>query len=166
MATTTASAEPSCTTVPMNRHDDSSASGAPARHRLGGLLCRDRLAGEDRLVALEVARGQEPHVSRDDRADPEVHDVARHQVGDLDAHRPAVAVDGRPRGGSRECIASAARSARYSLTNPSPTDAATIIPMMIASRPSPTNAGHGRRGEQQPQQRAAQLADSTDHALA
>ena len=34
VATTTASAAPSCTTVPMNRHDDSSASGAPLGHRL------------------------------------------------------------------------------------------------------------------------------------
>ena len=39
-----------------------------------------------------------------------------------------------------ECIASAARSARYSLTNPRPTDAATITPMITASIPWPTNA--------------------------
>ena len=62
-----------------------------ARHRLGRLLRRDRFAGEDRLVAFEVARGQEPDIRRDDRPDPEVHDVARHQVRDLDAHRLAVA---------------------------------------------------------------------------
>ena len=35
VATTTASAAPSCTTVPMNRHDDSSASAAPLGHRRG-----------------------------------------------------------------------------------------------------------------------------------
>ena len=40
-----------------------------ARHRVGGLLRRHRFAGEDRLVALEVARGQQPHVGRDDRTD-------------------------------------------------------------------------------------------------
>ena len=39
-----------------------------------------------------------------------------------------------------ECIASAARSARYSLANPRPTDATTITPMMAASTPWPTKA--------------------------
>ena len=39
-----------------------------------------------------------------------------------------------------ECNASAARSARYSFTNPRPTEAATMMPMMAASTPSPTKA--------------------------
>ena len=38
-----------------------------------------------------------------------------------------------------ECSASAARSARYSFTNPNPTDAEMMMPMMIASVPWPTN---------------------------
>lgn len=37
-----------------------------------------------------------------------------------------------------ECSASAAFSARYSLTKPNPTDKATIVPMMTASLRSPT----------------------------
>ena len=157
MATTTASAEPSCTTVPMNRHDDSSASAAPAPTGCERLLGRDRLAGEDRLVALEVARRQQPHVGGDDRSDVEVHDVARHQVGDLDAAPASPSRITVTTWRISECIASAARSARYSLTNPRPTDAATITPMISGVEPLADERRHRGRGEQQPQQRAVHL---------
>ena len=69
VATTTPRPVPSCTTVPMNRHEDSSARAVPAgRPAAGGLRRRHRLAGEDRLVAFQVARRQEPDVGRDDRS--------------------------------------------------------------------------------------------------
>ena len=45
-----------------------------------------------------------------DRADPEINDVARHQVSDLDAHRLAIRTSPRPHDGSRS--ASPPRHAR------------------------------------------------------
>ena len=145
VATTTASAEPSCTTVPMNRHDDSSASARRRVDRIGALRGRDRLAGEDRLVALEVARVQEPQVGRHDRTDVEVHDVARHEVGDLDARHGAPSRVTVTRWRISECIASAARSARYSLTKPSPTDATRIDPDDDGVEPLADEGRHGGR---------------------
>ena len=143
VATTTASAAPSLTTVPMNRHDDSSASAGADRHRIRRLDGRDRLPRQDRLVALEAARRQEAQVGRDDRSDIQMHDVAGDQVRHFETGRLS------PRNTVTmcrmlECSASAARSARYSFTNPNPTDAAMMIPMMIASVPSPTNATRRR----------------------
>ena len=65
-----------------------------------------------------------------------------------------------------ECIASAARSARYSLTNPRPTDAATITPMMTASRPSPTTADTAAAARSSHNNGLVSWRASTDHALA
>ena len=50
-----------------------------------------RLPGQDRLVALEVGGGEQPQVGRHDRADFEVHHVARDEMRDFDATRNAVA---------------------------------------------------------------------------
>jgi hypothetical protein len=65
-----------------------------------------------------------------------------------------------------ECIASAARSARYSLANPSPTDAATITPMMRASNPSPTTPDTAAAASNSHNNGLCSCRDSTDHALA
>ena len=53
VATTTASAAPSCTTVPMNRHDDSSASGAPVATGSG-----DFSAGTDSPVRIDSSHSR------------------------------------------------------------------------------------------------------------
>ena len=53
VATTTASAEPSCTTVPMNRHDDSSASAAPLATGSG-----DFAAGTDSPVRIDSSHSR------------------------------------------------------------------------------------------------------------
>ena len=65
-----------------------------------------------------------------------------------------------------ECIASAARSARYSLANPRPTDAATITPMMRASSPSPTTPDTAAAASNSHSNGLCSWRDSTDHALA
>ena len=65
-----------------------------------------------------------------------------------------------------ECIASAARSARYSLTNPRPTDAATITPMIRASSPSPTTADTAAAASNSHSNGLCSWRDRTDHALA
>ena len=151
---------PSCTTVPMNRHDDSSASAEPAATGVGRLDRRDRLTGEDRLVAFEVARGEQPDVGGHDRAHVEVHDVTGHQVGDLHARRLAVAEHGDDMADS-ECIASAARSARYSLAKPETDRRRDDDPDDHGVEPLADDGRHHRRGEQQPQQRAAHLTRAT-----
>ena len=144
VATTTASAEPSCTTVPMNRHDDSSASGAPPPPAPG-----DFSAGTDSPVRIDSSHSrllarQQPHIGRDDRPDAEVHDVARHQVGHLDAHRLAVARHG-------DLVADLGvhrlrRPLGPELVDEPETDrSGHDHPDDDASRPSPTNPDSGRR---------------------
>ena len=78
----------------------------------------------------------------------------------------AVARRRRRRWRISECIASAARSARYSLTNPRPTDAATITPMMSASSPSPTTADTAAAASNSHSNGLRSWRANTDHALA
>ena len=87
--TTTPRAEPSRTIVPISAHDSLVVD------RIRGLLDRHRLAGEHRLVALELDRLEQPHVGRHDVADRQLHDVARYELDDVDALRHAVAHDER-----------------------------------------------------------------------
>ena len=63
-----------------------------------------------------------------------------------------------------ECIASAARSARYSFANPSPTDADDDHPDDRGVSALAHERRHRRRGEQQPQQRTAHLPSNTDRS--
>ena len=150
----------------MNRHDDSSASAAPLATGVG-----DFAAGTDSPVRIDSSHSRLLADSSRRSAGtidptPEVHDVAGHQVGDLDA-RPARrrAVDATSWRIS-ECIASAARSARYSLANPRPTDAATITPMMTASSPSPTKPDTAAAASSSHNNGLRSWRASTDHALA
>ena len=140
----------------MNRHDDSSASGAPL-----ATGSADFSAGTDSPVRIDSSHSRLLADRRRTSAGT-IEPTPRCTMSPgtrwvtstlTDSPSRVVATSWR----ISECIASAARSARYSLANPRPTDAATITPMMTASIPSPTNAGHGRRGEQEPQQRAVQL---------
>jgi TOTE conflict system, Archaeo-Eukaryotic Primase domain len=75
------------------------------RHR--GLLGRQRLAGEHRLLALQLGGGQQPQVGRHDLAELHVDHVAGDQVGDVHGagvpvadHQAAVADTGVQRLGS------------------------------------------------------------------
>ena len=139
VATTTPRPLPACTTVPISAQPVSSAS-ARAGRRPGRVSLS---TGSDSPVSTDSSHSrpvavEQPEVGRDDVAEPQLDEVAGHQVGHVD------------RGGARpsrmttvswwiwSCSASAAFSARYSLTKPSPTDSATITPMMTASLRSPT----------------------------
>ena len=74
----------------MNAHEASPAA-TPAPDRIALLLRRQRLAGEHGLVAFQPLGLQQPQVGRHDVADGEPHDVAGHQLGDVDRWRLAVA---------------------------------------------------------------------------
>ena len=65
------------------------------RLRLGRLLGRSRLAGQHRLVALELVHLEQPQIGRNHVADPQVHDVTRDELGHGDLGRLPVAVDQR-----------------------------------------------------------------------
>ena len=67
----------------------SAGRARPGRRRAPGsaaLGLRHRLTGEDRLVALELARLEEPQVGGHQVAGAQQHDVARHQLGDVHRH--------------------------------------------------------------------------------
>ena len=139
MATTTASADPSWTTVPMNRHDDSSASGVPP-----ATGSADFSAGADspvridsshaRLLAERTRRSAGTMAPTPSRT----MSPGTRWVTATSTARPSRRVATSCR--MPECMASAARSARYSFVKPRPTEAATISPMMTASGASPTRA--------------------------
>ena len=77
--TTTPFALPSRTIVPISAHEpEPCPPRRPSSHR-------ERLAGEHGLVALELGGVEQADVGRDDVADREVHDVAGHQRGHVDA---------------------------------------------------------------------------------
>ena len=63
---------------------------APGR---GRLRSRRRLARQDRLVALEAIRREQPQVRGHDVSHPEAHDVAGHERDDVDLLRLPVALD-------------------------------------------------------------------------
>ncbi len=67
-----------------------------ARLRLGALRFRHRLAGEHRFIAFELASVQQPQVGRHQVAGSKEHDVARHQLGDVDRGRDATPEHERP----------------------------------------------------------------------
>ena len=72
--TTTPRPDPSRTIVPIER-----ARAITLGNRVGGLLDRERLAGEHGLVALELDGLEQANVGRDDVADRQLQEVARHQ---------------------------------------------------------------------------------------
>ncbi len=165
VATTTASAAPSWTTVPMNRHDDSSASGAPL-----ATGSADFSAGTDSPVRIDSSHSRLLAASSRTSAGT-IEPTPRCTMSPgtrcvtstlTDSPSRVVATSWR----ISECIASAARSARYSLTNPRPTDAATITPMMTASSPSPTTADTAAAASSSHSNGLCSWRDSTDHALA
>ena len=91
----------------MNAHDGRSMRRVARRGR-GRLLDRHRLAGEHRLVALELGHVEQPQVGGHDVADAERDDVAGHEVGDVDRDHvapsrqtTAVVVDARVQRGDR-----------------------------------------------------------------
>ncbi len=77
--TTTPTAEPSLTIVPMSPHD-----ATPSVDRRDPLLDRHRLARQHGFVALELGDLEQAHVGRDDVADPQADDVAGNELHDVD----------------------------------------------------------------------------------
>ena len=161
--TTTPRAEPWCTTVPMNAHDgqvDRSESPPGAARRTSRPASTRRSAPPRRTRAASTSSSRTSAGTRSPT--PQRDDVAGHEVADVD--RAARRRRATPRASWRmlACSAATARSERYSLTKPSPTLSTTIAAMIAASVGSPVSAGDRGRGEQQDQQRVAQLAD--EHA--
>ena len=79
VATTTPRPAPWCTTVPMNAHDGRSSGESPAGATAVDFSTGQRLAGQHRLVALELRRLEQPQVGGHDVADAQRDDVARHE---------------------------------------------------------------------------------------
>ena len=91
--TTTPRPPPPLTSVPMNAHEPQIQGRVPRRLSLGRLLGRPRLAGQHRLVALELVHLEQPQIGRNHIADPQMHDITRNQLCHGDLGRSAVAVD-------------------------------------------------------------------------
>ncbi len=155
---------PSCTTVPMNRHDDSSASGAPLA--TGAV---DFSAGTDSPVRIDSSHSRLLAVrSRTSAGTIEPTPRCTMSPGTRCVTSTSTEAPSRVTATLwriSECIASAARSARYSLTNPRPTDAATITPMMRASSPSPTTADTAAAASSSHSSGLRNWRPRTDHAL-
>ena len=66
----------------------------PGRLGLGRLLRGPRLAGQHRLVALELVHLDQPQIGRHDVADPQMHDISRDELRDVELGRRTVAIDG------------------------------------------------------------------------
>ena len=149
----------------MNRHDDSSASGAPVAVGSG-----DFSAGTDSPVKMDSSHSRLLAASSLTSAGT-IEPTPRCTTSPgtrcvtstlTDSPSRVLATSWR----ISECIASAARSARYSLTNPRPTDAPTITPMMNASSPSPTTPDTAAAASNSHSNGLCNCRDRTDHALA
>ena len=109
------------TTVPISAQLVRSASAVPGRRPASVSLS----TGSDSPVRTDSSHAR-PVVARSrrsaghDLAQPQLDDVAGHEVDHVDRRRPAVPDDDR-RWRTCSCRAAAARSARYSLTKPRPT---------------------------------------------
>ena len=80
----------------MNAHEGRSSGESPGGCASAVLSVDPRLAGQHRLVALELVHLQQAQIGGYDVADPQVHDVARNELGNGDLGRSAVAIDQRP----------------------------------------------------------------------
>ena len=77
-------------------HEDARAQiqgRVPRRLGLGRLLGRPRLAGQHRLVALELVHLEQPQIGGNHIPDPQMHDITRDELCHSDLGRSAVAVD-------------------------------------------------------------------------
>jgi hypothetical protein len=64
--------------------------GGAGRDRCGGLVDRQGLTGQHRLVTGQPVRLEQTHIGRHDGAELQVHHVARHQVEHVDVGEPTV----------------------------------------------------------------------------
>ncbi len=128
-----------------------------ARHRLRGLRGRHRLAGQDRLVALQPRRLEQPQISGNEITDPQRDDVAGHEVADVDpallpvaGHQRVVADIGVQRGNSelRPVLVDEAETRHSARRSPS---------MITASVGSPVTPDTTAAAHEQDQERVAQL---------
>ena len=149
--------------VPMKAHDRPDRPASRCR-AIGSL---DFAAGIDSPVSTASSHSSCAVSSRRTSAGttspmPSEMTSPGHEVANVDRALARHPARPPPRGGCCACSAATARSDRYSLTNPSPTLSTTIAAMIAASVGSPVTPETGRRGDQQDQQRIAQLAD--EHA--
>ena len=139
VATTTACAEPRCTTVPMNRAGDGPSFGEALAAGSGALS-----TGRDSPVRIDSSHSR-PRAVRTRRSagtmapmPSDTTSPGTRCVASTSTVSPSRSVATSWR--IWEWSASAARSARNSFAVPSPTEAATITAMISASAPWPTSA--------------------------
>ena len=157
VATTTPRPAPWCTTVPMNAHAGRSSGESPAATTADPFS-----TGSDSPVSTASShsssrRVEQPQVGRHDVADAQGDDVARHELRDIDRDLRAVAPDQRlvvdvaVQRGDRVRRAVLVHEAQADAEHDDRGDDRGVGG--IAGQ-----AGHGRRREQQQEQRVAQLA--------
>ena len=130
----------------------------PRRLGLGRLLGRPRLAGQHRLVALELVHLEQPQIGGNHIPDPQMHDITRNELCHGDLGRSAVAID---RGKMLDLgMQLLDRLLRAVLVEEAQTDAHRHDRADDQRlRPVADHRRDDRRDEQQQQQVAAQLAD-------
>ena len=137
VATTTPRARPACTTVPINAQPDSSASVVPVGTGPASLS-----TGSDSPVRTDSSHSRP--VASSSRMSAGTTSPSRRSTTSPGTSSVTSTVTGGParttsvRWWIWECRASAAFSARNSLTKPSTTDSAMMTPMMTAELLSPT----------------------------
>ena len=137
--------------------------GRVGRCRRGRLDGRHRLSGQHGFVALELVRLQQPHVGRDHVADAQGHDITGHEVahveellGAVAPHQGLVADVGVQRG-DRDLGAVLVDKAQPDAQDHDRGDDPAIDAVT-------RGRGHGRGGEQQEEQRVAELpGEDTPH---
>ena len=137
VSTTTARPPPPRTTVPMNAHDDISASSAP-----GGPGAADFSAGMDSPVSTDSSHSRASTSVNRTSAGTICPNVSC-TTSPGTSSRTSIGREWPSRRTTTSCVicvcnACAASSARYSLTNPSPTETSRIRAMIAAFVRSPT----------------------------
>ena len=132
--------------------------GAGRRDRVDHLRCRHGLAGQDGLVTLELDLLEDADVGGDDVADVQRHHVAGHEIGHRDPGLRAVAghqrlvADVRVQRGDRALGAVLVDEAQADAEHHDRGDDPAVGGLT-------RGRGHEGRGEQQDEQRVAQLSD-------
>jgi hypothetical protein len=137
VAVTTPRPLPACTTVPISAQPVSSANGVPPG--TGSVFFS---TGSDSPVSTDSSHSS-PDTCSSLMSAGTMSPSRRSTMSPGTSVVTSTATGWPPRMASArwwiwECSASAAFSARYSLTNPRPTDSARITPMITASLRSPT----------------------------
>jgi hypothetical protein len=135
--------------------------GAPGGHRVDGLGGGRRLAGQDRLVTLQPVHLHEPQIGRNDRADRELDDVARYQIGDID-RRPLTVTPHHGAMVDARVQRNRCQLRAVLVGEPEPDAQREDQPDDDRIRRIAGRSGHDRRAGEQDEQRVAEL--SQEHA--